>query len=60
MSKTNKELAIDVAIAYINNIYSQVNTSAGTQTQKLPVDICCNIIQDVYNTLESLDSDNNK
>lgn len=60
MSKTNKELAIDVAIAYINNIYPQVSTSAGTQTQKLSVDTCCRIIQDVYNTLESLDSDNNK
>lgn len=57
MNKTNKELAVDVAIEYIKGIYSQTTNSAGIQNHSLKLESCCNILTGVYNTLEKLDSD---
>lgn len=60
MSKTNKELAVDVAIAYIHSIHSQVTSPHGQNGITLKTDTCCDIIKSVYKTLESLDSTNNE
>lgn len=53
MSKSNKELAIDVAKAVIEANQSTVfiqDTNSGSK-------ILCNVIKEVYKTLEELDGD---
>ncbi len=54
MSKTNKELAIDVAIAAINSnpktVSNNNSVSPGLSTQSI-----LNIINSVYTTLENFD-----
>lgn len=54
MSKTNKELAIDVAIAYITSLHAKTNYQA------LDIKDTQNIIETTYKTLEKLDADSNK
>lgn len=55
INKTDKELAIDVAIAYINGVYSQVNVANGIQQGTMKIESVCNIIKSVHTTLASLD-----
>lgn len=55
INKTDKELAIDVAIAYINGVYSQNSTVDGIQRGAVDVTSVCNIIKSVHTTLASLD-----
>ncbi|MGI6349359.1 MAG: hypothetical protein GX245_00520 [Eubacteriaceae bacterium] len=55
MSKSDKELAVDVAIAYINAIHSQRTAPAGVQQGRVSIDGCLNIIRGVYKTLSSFD-----
>ncbi len=57
MSKNNKELAIDIAIEYVHGILHQSEIKG---VEGLPVEACCNIISQVYNTLEELDKDKEK
>ncbi len=52
MSKSNKELAIDIAIEYVHGILHQTEIKG---VEGLPVETCCDIITQVYNTLEELD-----
>lgn len=55
MTKTNKELAVDVAIAYISaSGYAKAPNGASTGPYNL--EQIENIIKRVYTTLESLDS----
>lgn len=49
MGKTNKELAIDIAIEYAHGMLHLNGTSG------YPVEECCEVIRKVYETLESLD-----
>lgn len=57
MSKTNKELAIDVAIATIN---SNPRTAYGINNMHIYDGLnsksICNIIESVYSTLDKIDS----
>lgn len=55
INKTDKELAIDVAIAYINGVYSQNSTVDGIQKGAIDVASVCSIIKNVHTTLASLD-----
>ena len=59
MSKTNKELAVDVAIAYIEASSKLVHGN-GSSHGLTKFDNVQQIIQGVYNTLESLDSSDDK
>jgi len=56
MSKTNKELAIDVAIAAINanpkTVASNNSVSCGLTAQNI-----CSLIKSVHTTLEKIDSE---
>lgn len=52
MGKTNKELAIDIAIEYAHGML-HVNGTEG-----YPVEECCEVIKKVYKTLEELDREN--
>lgn len=54
MPKTNKELAVDVAIAYINSLHAKANF------KHLDIKDTQDIIENVYKTLEKLDPDNSK
>lgn len=54
MSKTNKELAVDVAITYITSLHAKPNF------KPLDIEDTQNIIENVYKTLEKLSPDNNK
>ena len=51
MGKTNKELAIDIAIEYAHGML-HINGTDG-----YPDEDCCEVIKKVYETLESLDPD---
>ncbi len=52
MSESNKELAIDIAIEYVHGILHQTEIK---WVEGLPVETCCDIITQVYDTLEELD-----
>lgn len=57
MSKTNKELAIDVAIAYIEAHTKQIIAASNNvikETTMINLDSVNNIIKSVYTTLDSL------
>ena len=54
MGKTNKELAIDIAIEYAHGML-HVNGANG-----YPVEECCEVIRKVYQTLEELEPDSKK
>ncbi|MGM0168287.1 hypothetical protein IGI39_004042 [Enterococcus sp. AZ135] len=54
MSKTDKELAIDVAIAYIEATSVKVKQNNGT-TIVIPFDHLNNIIKTVHKTLSDLE-----
>ena len=57
MSKTNKELAVDVAIAYISaSGYAKAPNGASTGPYNL--EQIEKVIEHVYSTLEALDKDN--
>lgn len=55
MSKSDKELAVDVAIAYIN-ASGNVKTANGISPGPYNLEQIENVIKHVYTTLESLDS----
>ena len=59
MSKTNKELAVDVAIAYIE-ASSKLVLGNGASNGLVKVDNVQQIIKATYTTLESLDSEKDK
>lgn len=59
MSKTNKELAVDVAIAYIE-ASSRLVIGNGASSGLVKFENVQNIIKNVYSTLESLDSSEGK
>lgn len=52
--KSNKELAVDVAIAYIEAMKLQVRSN-NTDTPVMPLKNTCEVIKSVYQTLENLD-----
>lgn len=57
MSKTNKELAIDVAVAYIEAHTKQIIASPNNivkETTMISLEAVNNIINSVYTTLDSL------
>ena len=55
-NKSNRELAVDVAIACIEASAKQVNNTGGSIG--LPkLEGICNVIKGVYNTLENLSLD---
>lgn len=57
MSKTNKELAIDVAVAYIEAHTKQIIASPNNivkETTMISLESVNNIINSVYTTLDSL------
>ena len=59
MSKTNKELAVDVAIAVINsNSRMSYGINNSQLTPVLGIDSICNIIKAVNSELEKIDSKN--
>lgn len=59
MSKTNKELAIDVAIAVItSNPRTSYGPNNANLTPVLGTDSICNIIKAVNSTLNDIDSKN--
>lgn len=53
VSKSNKELAVDVALAYINA--SSVPYGPNNSKNTITVETVCRIISEVYKTLEKLD-----
>lgn len=56
MSKTNKELAIDVAIAVINsNPKMTVGLNNSSVSNGVSLQSICNIIESVNSTLEKID-----
>lgn len=60
MSRTNKELAIDVAIAVIAAHTKQIVVTSNNlvrETSFIDLKSITNIIKGVYNTLEDLESD---
>ena len=62
MSKSNKELAVDVAIAYIHAHQKQMVVSSNNvikETQMLHLTAVNDIIKSVYKTLEDLDQSSN-
>ena len=57
MSKTNKELAVDVAIAYIEAHQKQIAVASNNvirETSMLDLQSVNNIINSVYQTLQEL------
>jgi len=54
MSKTDKELAVEVAIAYIE-ASAHGKLANGASKQLLSVDSVINVINGTYNTLKNLD-----
>lgn len=54
--KSNKELAVDVAIAYIKATSQQVFAN-GASKDLISLSSVCNVIKSTYQTLESLESD---
>ncbi|MDP0505754.1 MAG: hypothetical protein Q7K47_00865 [Fusobacterium sp. JB019] len=66
MSKTNKELAVDVALKIIEaQLISFYDPNRPSDSKKkyeaTPlINITCKIIKDVYKTLEELDGNSNK
>ncbi len=58
MSKTNKELAIDVAIAVINtNSKMTYGINNSSISRGLDIKSICNVINATYQTLENLDTE---
>lgn len=58
MSKTNKELAVDVAIEYIRAHQKQITVSSNNvfkETSMIDLKSVNNVIKSVYDTLENLD-----
>lgn len=58
MSKSNKELAVDVAIEYIRAHQKQIAVSSSNQfkeTSMIDLKSVDNVIRSVYTTLDSLD-----
>ena len=58
MSKTNKELAVDVAIEYIRALQKQIVASPNNiikETTMINLESVNNIIKSVYKTLEDFD-----
>lgn len=51
MGKTNKELAIDIAIEYAHGMLHVCGS------QGYPVEDCCEVIRKVYETLEEISPD---
>lgn len=63
MSKSNKELAIDVAIAYIQAHQKQIAISSNNvckETAMIRLESVNNVITSVYQTLEGLDKSSNQ
>ncbi|WP_159430383.1 hypothetical protein [Caloranaerobacter azorensis] len=56
MAKTNKELAVEVAIAYIESS-SNLKYPNGSSRNLIKLQSVINIIKEVHQTLESLDKD---
>lgn len=52
MGKSNKELAVDIAIEYVHGM---LHVESREVDQRIPVEECCEIIKKVYRTLEDLD-----
>lgn len=63
MSKSNKELAVDVAIEYIRAHQKQIVASPNNiikETSMIGLESVNNVIKSVYNTLEDLDKSSNQ
>lgn len=63
MSKTNKELAVDVAIEYIRAHQKQIAVSSNNnfkETSMIDLASVNNIIKTVYKTLDDIDKSSNQ
>lgn len=63
MDRSNKELAVDIAIEYIRAHQKQISVSSNNQFQEtVMIDLKSvnNIIKSVYNTLEGLEKSSNQ
>lgn len=63
MSKSNKELAVDVAIEYIRSHQKQITVAPNNtfrETAMIDLKSVNNVINSVYNTLENLDKSSNQ
>lgn len=63
MSKTNKELAVDVAIEYIRAHQKQIVATSNNiikETAMINLESVDNIIKSVYKTLEDFDKSSNQ
>ena len=53
MEKTNKELAVDIAIEYVHGM---LHVESKEVEKRIPVEECCEIIKTVHRTLEEIDN----
>lgn len=63
MSKSNKEMAVDVAIAYIHAHQKQIAITSNNVCKETPMirlESVNNVITSVYKTLEDLDKSSNQ
>lgn len=58
MCKSNKELAVDVTLAYISGVFNDRQAIISAKTNIINADMIASLIKTTYKTLESIDSSN--